>query len=100
VAGLALLAELALVLVVFLVTAEAVSPGLVLVQNTGVAGRALGLNVFAEQRVLGLLVVIEDRDAPVPFDMTALAFVAEFPLVAIALIVLLVARDTLRRGGL
>jgi len=98
VAGLTLLAELTFVLVVLQVTAEAVGLGLFLEQETGMAGRALGLRVLAEQRVFGLFVVIKDRDAPVFLDMTALALVAEFALVTFAFVVLPMTGHACRQG--
>lgn len=57
-------------------------------------GAALRLCVLAAQRVLGLPIMIEDRDTPILFDVAALALVTKPALVSLLVIVLAMARNT------
>jgi hypothetical protein len=52
-----------------------------------VAGCAFYVAMFAEQRVFGLLVMIEWNLFPAALDMAGLAFESEFPLVLVVLLV-------------
>lgn len=82
----AFLAFLTFVLVVFLMTRETVARQLVLIQIALVAARALGRLVLAQQRILGLLVVIEGCFLPIFLDVTSLALRPEIALVFIILL--------------
>ena len=53
----------------------------------------LGLDVLAAQDEFGVAVVVEGRNAPIFFGVAVFALRAEPPLVALAVIVGLVARD-------
>jgi hypothetical protein len=97
VTGLALLAFLTLVLVVLLVTGDALGLGFFPVQESGVTGLALDLGMLATQRVFRIAVVIEANRRPVFLDVAGLALVAETALVALAVVVLAVAGNALRR---
>ena len=57
-------------------------------------GAALRLCVLAAQRILGLPIMIEDRNAPILLDMAVLALVAKPALVSLLVIVLAMARNT------
>ena len=95
-AGLALLAFLCLVLVVFFVAREAIHRQFVFDQITLMTGRTFQRQwgfVLAEQREFGLLVVIEVRLLPVIFVVASLALDPKFALVRLV-VVFLVARDT------
>ena len=89
VAGFAFLAFFAFVLVIFFMAREAIALQLVLVQIPFMATDALGINVLAEQRVFGFLVVVENDFFPTLVVVTGLALWTEFSLVPFLLVVVL-----------
>lgn len=91
-AGFAFLAFLPFVLVIFLMAGVAVCLQLDLIQIPFVAADAFRVMVLSEQRILGLLVVVEDNFFPALFVMTGFALGPKIPLV---LIVFLVARQAI-----
>jgi hypothetical protein len=92
VARLTLEAEFPLVLVVFFMARIAIGLQFFLVQITLVATDAFCVSVFAEQRVLGLLVMIEYDLFPAGFIVASLAFGTKGSFVLIDLLVTLVAK--------
>lgn len=86
-AGFAFLAFLALVLVVFFVTREAIVFQLVFIQVAFMATDALGINMLAEQRVFGFLVVVENDCLPTLLHVAGFALGAETPLVLVVFLV-------------
>ena len=84
----ALLAFLPPVLVVLLVTKEAIARQLVLVQVALVAARTLGLLVLVQKRVLGFLVVIEQNLFPVTLDVAAFALRTKLAFVGLVVLFL------------
>ena len=69
-AALTLLVEASFVNVIFLVTGVAVGRRFGFVQLPGVAGLAFGRPMLPLQRILRIVVVLEQEDFPVPFGMT------------------------------
>ena len=92
VAGFALRPECALVFVVLGVARVAGHLQLVFIQIPFVATGALRLTVFPQQRILGLLVVVEQNLFPAFLDVAGFAF---WPKVSFVFVVLLVTRITL-----
>ena len=88
VAGFAFLPLLAFMLVVFLMASEAIGFQLVLVQIAFVASNTLGIFVFSEQRIFGLLVMVEDDFLPALFVVAGFTFGTE---VALVLVIFLMA---------
>ena len=93
-AGLALPAFLALVLVVLFVAGDAGSLQLFLEKESGMAAVAPGLGVLAAQDELGVAIVIEFHVFPAFFQVTGLAFRAEATTVAFLFVVGFVTGDT------
>ncbi|MHB1115243.1 hypothetical protein [Sideroxydans sp.] len=90
VAGLTLLAFLALVrlVVILLVTRDAIFLQLVLVQVAFMAVRTLGLLMLAQKRILGLLIVVELDCLPVISNVTGIALDTEVTLVRFVIVFL------------
>ena len=93
VTGLTFPAFLAFMFVVLFMAGDASRRQLVLEQWAGVTGFALGFGMFAAQGVFGIPVVIKSGGFPAFLDVTGFAFVAEFTLVSIAIIIFLMAGD-------
>jgi hypothetical protein len=90
-AGLTLLAFLAFVLVVFLVTEEAVGLQFILIQVAFVTADTFRVFVFGHQWILGILVMIEQDLFPIAFNVASLALGSEVALVLVVLLVTCVA---------
>lgn len=92
VAGFAFPPLLAFVFVILLVTRETIGLQFVLVQVTFVTADAFCIPVFAQQRVFGFLVMVEDNLFPAFFDMASFAFRTK---AALMLIVFFMARKAI-----
>ena len=93
----ALLAFLAFVHVVLLVTSEAVLGKILLVKDTFVARSAFNRSMFSAQGKFCVSIVIEDRNLPVFRCVTGPTFGTKSSLVAPFLIIRFVARVTVFR---
>jgi hypothetical protein len=71
----------ALGFVILAMAGHALGRSFLLVQETGMAGRAFGEQVFAAQRVFGVAVVVEPDVLPIAISVASLALVAELALV-------------------
>lgn len=78
----AIATQATLVLVVLLVTTQAIRCQLLLVQGACVTGLALGMTVLAVERVLGVHIVIEHAGLPAARVVTGLALLTKLALMA------------------
>lgn len=95
----AFVAQLAFVLVILLVTGDALGRQFRFIDRpsiNGMAGIALGLGVFVLQEVFRLAIMVKGAGLPIFRRMASFALRAIAPLVAFVIVLLAVAGDTLQ----